>query len=418
MSKFVDPRQASARHSRPQAEIDLVEGAAAYANEQKTKSIRWFVCHGSELPTTEQSAKVSLRRSQAAARLHQDDRENDRSRVETAALEDVVIVPTSVHPLYSEEEQPAPRFAESAANGLSGRTNLFGAIEQLCRIVMLRNRCDARLNLLAKKARSDPLTDIDSSALTLIEMPQLYSSDVAVGAPPSINIACSTPTVELYQTKELKTAFVFKNKSYKQQKFSDHSFANADLPVSVPVLYAGAHEVPPESLDSYSVPKVEHFVQPLVTLEAFPSMPFAFVTPEPWRHTIQSQLPQRVSDGGFCERHQMFQFGRIAPTRVPHSDPSTFSVVQAPIPRRMDTVEDGDSLSDTDDDEPLMTDLPSGLDSVKAWAPVIETFRMPIPLSGSRHGTENESCKTRLEDLQQRGRHFNNEMPPELQLGL
>jgi hypothetical protein len=418
MSKFVDPRHASGRHVRSQAEIDLVEEAAAYANQQKNKSVRWFVSHGSELPTHAEISKVTSRRNQAAARILQDERENDRQRDKVADLDNIVIVPTTAHPLYSEEEQTAPPFVEAAANGLSGRANLFSAIEQLCRIVMLRNRCDTRLSILANKAKADPTAVSNRSRLTLIELPQLYSSDVAVGAPPSISIPFSAPTVELYHAKELKTAFVFKNKAYRQQRFSEHSFANADLPVTVPVLFAGVHEVPPESLDAYAVPKIEHFVQPLVTLETFPTLPFAFVTPEPWRHTIQSQLPQRLSDGGFQERHQTFQFGRLAATRTTHSDPSTHNIIRAAIPLRMDTLERGDSLSDSDDDEILEVDRPSGLDNVKSWVPAIETSRMPIPASGPRHAVENDLCKARLEDLLHHQKHFISELPLEFHLAL
>ncbi|CUE86147.1 Hypothetical protein, putative [Bodo saltans] len=418
MSKFVDPRHASGRHVRPQAEIDLVEEAAAYANQQKNKSVRWFVSHGSELPTPAESSKVTARRNQAAARILQDERENDRQRDEVPHFGEVVIIPTTVHPLYSEEEQAAPPFVEAAANGLSGRANLFSAIEQLCRIVMLRNRCDTRLSILAKKAKADPAVMSSRSHLTLIEMPQLYSSDVAVGAPPSLNIPFSAPTVELYHAKELKTAFVFKNKSYKQLKFSEHSYANADLPVTVPVLFAGIHEVPPESNEAYSVPKIEHFVQPLVTLETFPSMPFAYVTPEPWRHTIQSQLPQRLSSGGFQERHQTFQFGRLAATRAFHSDPSTRNIVRAAIPLRIDALEHGDALSDSDDEDALEIDRPNGLDHVKQWVPSIETSRMPIPSSGPRHAVENESCRSRLEDLHNHEKQFISDLPLEFHLAL
>lgn len=419
MTKFVDPRQASSKIVRTQSELDLVDEASSYANQQKSKTVRWFVCHGSKLPTEAESANVSKHRSLTAEQLRRQERENDRQRVDVATLEPVVIVPTVAHPLYSEQEHQIPPFVESAANGLSGRAKLFSAVEQLCRIVMLRNRCDTRLNLLQKKSKSDLQLDVGrESQLTLIEMPQLYSSDVTVGAPPARLIDTSAPTIELYHPKELKTSFVFKNKGYRQQKFSEHQFANADLPTAVPVLFAGSHEVPAESLEGYSVPKVEHFVQPLVTLETFPTVAFAFVTPEPWQHTVQSQLPQRLSNGGFQERHQSFQFGRLAATRTFHSDPVTHEVVRAPIPRTMDRPDKGDTLSDSDDDETLEVDLPTGLDQIKAWVPQIESSRMPLPESHTRHAVDNELCKVRLDALHNQGTHFISELPPELQLSL
>jgi hypothetical protein len=313
----------------------------------------------------------------------------------------------------------APQFVVTAASGLSGRSKLFSAVEQLCRIVMLRNRCDARLSSLLNRNKSDRmLGNTSTSQLTLLEMPQLYSSDVTLGAPPAQLMDVSAPTVELYHQKELKAAFVFKNRGYRQQKVSDHPFANADLPTGVPVLFAGIHEVPPEAAEGYCVPKVEHFVQPLVTLETFPTAPFAYVTPEPWLHTIQSQLPQRLSDGGFQGRHESFLFGRLGATRAFHSDPVIHNVVRAPVPRVMDKCETGDAMSDSDDDDGLELNFPTSLDQVKDWLPRMESSRMPLPAVGTRHCHDNDVCRGRLDSLHMQATQFAKELPPELQLTL
>lgn len=430
MSKFVDPRSISRTKTLPsQGEAEIVSAAEGYIAEQKLKSVKWFTCHGLALPTDDDIATLITKREADKAAVERNRREQDRKRTLNAAGEGCAAVPRTSHPLHSADTDHQPNYAALPANGLSGRRAAFAHIERLCRIVMLRNRLDTRLQRINKAMRQGAASDLSSSVelprLKLLDLPLLHgSSESFESNTATFKEAPSVAELRLFSRKELRVPFEFKNKGYTPLRFSDHPFANADLPEEAPVLFAGAEEVPAgctegqqKSSSGPLVPAVDHFVQPIVTLETFPMPAFAYATHLPWQHTIQSQFPQRITDGGFRPPHVSSSKSRLSSTQILHCDPMANEVFRRPLPQLLTAPKEEDQMSDDDEEVALPYDAAVlTIDSIRSWAPVADT-KIPLqPVLATRHAAENDSVSARRATMAATFTKLRDELPLDVHL--
>lgn len=144
------------------------------------------------------------------------------------------------------------------------------------------------------------------------------------------------------------------------------------------VLPAGYLEAPQSQA---LAPAIEHFVQPVITLETFPAPPFAFDCAAPYENGVRSEVPQRVSDGGFQPRFH----GEAAVRTRTYTRPDVLSLmsVSASTPKLLQERPAHHDMSDSDDDDELPAAHPAGLHEVSGW------LRQLAGHSGSGGGSTN-----------------------------
>lgn len=377
------------------AEEALVQSARSYADEQKRKTVKWFVSQGPPVATTIDNARTAADRESQVRELFAAARQEDRLRTDVEHVTSrAVAIPTSSHPLHNPEADVSSKisFSTVAVNGMDGRKELFRVFEQISRIVLLRNRLDVRLQALHRKENhrlgvvgaAASANDEDLDAIPHLALLDMCSLPTSVSSTDTVQLSATGPeapsaaSISLFAPKTLAVPFEFRNQSLRQLRFADHPFQNADLPEAVEVLPAGYLEAPQSQA---LAPAIEHFVQPVITLETFPAPPFAFDCAAPYENGVRSEVPQRVSDGGFQPRFH----GEAAVRTRTYTRPDVLSLmsVSASTPKLLQERPAHHDMSDSDDDDELPAAHPAGLHEVSGW------LRQLAGHSGSGGGSTN-----------------------------
>ena len=355
-------------------EVELFRLGRHFSEEEKKKAVKWFVAHGKPLPTDSEIAALLEERQQRIDGKMRDARAADRQRL-VAVKETTPLIAFTKHPLYMSQEaaalEPAPNFSTVALNGITGRIRMASSLDTLCRTVLLRLRVERRLQRATKmlKQSSDKLQSVsETSQLSLVELVSfLPSSDGNFELGNLPRPEPSPAQLDVFDLKEMKVPFEYKLKAYTTLKFAEHHFSNADGDEFVRVLAAGVDEVPEQPT---IVPQIDHFVQPLVTLETFPMQPFSWVRTTPWEGVILGRAPQQLSDGGIKPRHVEVNYSHITLSLNKHLDVVREQLMVMPLPAPIREPQADDELSDDDGEESeLPTCHPAGLSAIADWLP-------------------------------------------------
>jgi hypothetical protein len=352
-------------------EVELLRLGRCFSEEEKKKAVKWFVAHGKPLPTDEEVAALLDDRQQRLAAKLRDQRAADRQRL-VPAKETTPIVAFTKHPLYMPpHDAPVPVFSTVALNGISGRMRMATALDTLCRTVLLRLRVERRLQRAAKMLKaSDKLQSfVEASQLSLVDVVSFLPSGEGTFALTNLPRPEPSPAqLDVFDVKELKVPLEYKRKAYTTLRFAEHPYSNIDGDdSSIRVLPAGIDEVPEVPV---VVPQVDHFVQPLVTLEMFPTQPFSWVGVSPWDGVILGKAPQRISDGGAKPRHIDVNYAHITASLHRHVDVVREQLTVWPLPPPLREPQAEDELSDDDGEEAALPSThPSGLAAIADWLP-------------------------------------------------
>lgn len=444
-------------YSNPE-EAALVATAREYSDREKLKAVKWFPARGTPIPTDTELEALEAARVKELKKMDRERREADRNRriVEVGHL---ATVPCSQHPLYlpSADEVPQdsdrtptkativegsgegqavsgtpaqaptapkrdqPVFETSAAEGLQGRQLLQQRFLVCCFNAMLRARAEARLSKVLQvknSAKSDAskfgaaqtkqqkaaaraeLAATLPASLVLLDLPSClpfsesshYNNSGAASEEPS------STKVEQFKEKPLRAPFAFKQKDYTQLKFSEHHYANADLPENIAPLPAGLWEVaePPAAPIVTTVQRATaHFVQPIVTLETLKAHPFPFSRTDPTANLIVGTEPQTVTDGAFQLGPDRVQHGQQIPSRCLHSDFATSKTLKGPLPKVIRSKRPEDSLSDSDDEGVELPSLhPGGLAEIASWLPAFTGGSQAQGGNGAASAASNNPLST------------------------
>jgi hypothetical protein len=343
----------------------------AFTDEEKKKTVKWFVAHGRPLPTANEIATLMEDREQRLESKQRDQRAADRQRL-APAKESTPIVSFSKHPLYmTQQDAAAPVFATVALTGIAGRMRMATALDTLCRTTLLRLRVERRLARAAKVLKSgDKLQSfVATSQLSLLSVTSFLPSGEGAFALSNLGRPEPSPALlDVFEPMELKAPLEFKLKAYTTLRFAEHPYSNIDNDeAGIRVLPAGVDEVP--EVPS-AVPQVEHFVQPLVTLETFPVQPFAWVAAAPWDAVVLGRAQQRVGDGGVKPRHFHVNYGHSTPSVHRHVDVVSELLTVQPLPKPLRERLAEDELSDDDGEETQLPQThPACLAAVADWLP-------------------------------------------------
>lgn len=389
-------------------ELALIGKARAYADTEQRKTLRWFVATGDPIPTSSDVERVQNERAAGAEVAAADVRRTDRSR--TAAVHaPFATIPATEHPAFQSEPDAAPTFAVDAASGVERKKELHGTFTSACWLILARARVERRLQRLAAAQRAhaqqqhvDPTsaaataakganlraqkqTDTRASSkgdgllgelgnITLLSLPMTVpgghsrgpgarsggGGSASKGQEAADAPVRSTADLETFDAKELKTPFEFRLKDYGRVRFSDHHFSNCDPPEVIANLPAGVAEVAELNADS-KVPRVEHFVQPVVTLETYPMNDFPYFRTLPQKNLVRGTQPQPVTDGGFKAPFFRAGFGHEVPSEAAHYDAAQVVMCRQPLPPPMQRRDEADDLSDDEDEGAMPINPPTSL---------------------------------------------------------
>ena len=404
----------------PTNEVELTAAAQRYHDLQKLKQVKWFVARGQPLPTDDDKLQLFAERE---GRLETNKRMqmNDDSSRRVAQTSNDVIVPVSKHPLYESEERALqrskPSFAVPAASGIEGRMWLQQQFSHLCKIVLLRRRFSARYQkaLLAQKGVSVATKRFTGDpAVVLMELPSILPAAESMSSSNSKQDAPSTSQIEIFAVKQLYTAFEYKLKGYMRQQFADHHFSNSDVSVDVPPLPAG----PLETAEvAETVVAIEHFVQPLVTLETFamPQCGYVDSTRFQGNSAVIGSHAQPVTCAGSQPPHFSSDFCHAQPSQHCSKTFRLATVQFQPLPLPLTAKRSVDELSDSDDDNDVGLPVFQNVQDVAAWLPRPVKGKLERPVQSINAVVTHEQTFASLNELRQSILSLVNILPAEFQ---
>jgi hypothetical protein len=403
--------------------------ARDYQEREQRKGLRWFVSVGDEIPTqVDIDREVALRQAELDTR-HAAAREVLRLQDVTAFAKHAFVA-ADRHPGFSmaaanvAEETPAS-FGVAAAETVEVKKQLHKTFTSALWMMLARMRAERRLNRMASaldarqagaegrgrdavagggKERSmskESLTSVAKAGahdrspsmgrelarsvynlgvrnIALLTLPALPPSSTdqmqassSTGASAAALLAEEPPTgadAEVFLEKELKVPFEFKLKHYSRFKFTDHHFATCD-PADVPPNFpAGIAEATEANADA-TVPKLQHFTQPTVTLETFPLFEFPFQRTLPHQGLVKGVDKQPVSNGGFRDPELHLDYGHAVPSFALPRDEVCRLLVAAPLPTILKAPDRADDVSDEEGEDDFELPKPSSLLAVAASLP-------------------------------------------------
>lgn len=440
-------------HTDANDELALIQQARQYSDQERKKTLKWFVSRGEPIPTKKEVSEIYDEREGFSAIRAALQRDVDRRRAVTE-LGKFAEVPINEHPGFSAEAAnlSAPQFNVTAASGIESRRRLHDTFSSLCWTILVRQRVEARLaRLSAKRAetmapaispqliapqtksqtgaalserpppkegqpgprsrrhKSAQPVPVDAAArLCFLEMQSLVPDSEGEKPPPSHRTkssaasnstaqffpeAPSTTAVEVLKPKELRTPFEFKIKDYKLQKFTEHPFAACDPPEVIAQLPAGPREVT-EANSHAPIPLLTNFTPPVVTMETFPMLEFPFMRTDPKRRLIQGTAAQPVTNCGFKEPFITPDHGQQIPSIHFCIGLATKQVFRDPLPKPLRQANPDDQLSDSDDENAeLRPRHPTSLvDLAATFLPPFRVARPTTQHQSPQHSQQGHSA--------------------------